>query len=72
MVFACIYNAYKILVENCDSDDIKKNLHNILIEIDNKLISKESLSELLIDQSNIMKEFNDINYQLKEIFPNYL
>jgi len=66
-----IYNAYKVLVNNCDNEYIQENLFDILTEIDHKLITKENLKEMIVDQSNIMKEFNDINVQIHQLFPNY-
>lgn len=66
-----IYNAYKILVVNCDSKTIQKNLYSILTELEHKFISKENLNELLIDQTNIMNEVNDINLAIKKLYPNY-
>ena len=66
-----IYNAYSILVENCDSEYIQTNLFKILTDIDRQLITKETLKELITDQSNMMKEFNHINVKIQELYPNY-
>jgi len=66
-----IFNAYKILIDNCDSDYIKENLYKILNELDSKFISKEYLNLLLTDQKNMMKEFNEINCHIKDLFPDY-
>ena len=66
-----IFNAYKVLIENCDSPYIKENLYQILNEIDTKFISKDNLNSLLIEQKNMMKEFNEINCHVKELFPDY-
>ena len=65
-----IFRAYKILIENCDSEYISKNLYEILTELDLKFISKEYLNELLIDQHSMIKELNQINSNIKTIFPN--
>lgn len=66
-----IYNAYKILVANCDSKTIQKHLYSILSELEYKFISKENLNELLVDQTNIMNEVNNINLAIKKLYPNY-
>ena len=66
-----IYKAYKVLVNNCDNPYIQENLLDILSDIDHKLITKENLKEMIIDQSNIMREFKDINVKIQDLFPNY-
>ena len=66
-----IYNAYKMLVVNCDSKKIQKNLFNILSNIEHKFISKETLNELIVDQTSIMNEVNEINLALKRLYPDY-
>lgn len=66
-----IYKAYKTLVDNCDNEYVHEHLFEILNDIDHKLITKENLKEMIVDQSNIMREFNDINVKIQELFPNY-
>ena len=66
-----IYQAYKTLVDNCDNEYIQEHLFDILTDIDHKLITNENLKEMIVDQSNIMREFKDINVKVQELFPNY-
>ena len=66
-----IYKAYKVLVNNCDNKHVQENLFDILSDIDHQLITKENLKEMIVDQSNIMREFNDINGKIQKLFPNY-
>ena len=66
-----IYIAYKKLIKNCDSEIIHQDLFKILTDIDYKLITKDNLNQLIVDQSNMMREFNEINTKIKDLFPKY-
>ena len=66
-----IFNAYKILIVNCDSTYIRENLHQILSELEAQFISQDNFNSLLLEQKNMMKEFNEINCHIKELFPDY-